>query len=213
MAATTEVLPAGNEWQFSERNAFVGLKPGSRRRDVTQLRGSGNEVVKHIQQRFVLNGWNLVAVVEDSQRVNLRTPPHLLIVFSQPSRVALSRERTYDIDQFIKSEAREAALSTDSSSFRVEQIPIADDPINQVLRGTNFVVEGISARYNVINIDQGAFLQTGVGYFDLDLVTTAQAITSQDRIIEEKMKKIRPLQREKEALLALQSTNPVPLFQ
>lgn len=71
----------------------------------------------------------------------------------------------------------------------------------------------MDAQYNLIRIREGGLLQTGVGYFDIGLVTHAEAISDVDQDIEELMRPVRTMQEKKEALWVLKVPNPVPLFQ
>lgn len=117
MATSTEVLPVGNEWEFSARNDFEGLQPGPRRRENIQPTGLLLDVATHVQERFVVRGWHLVTLVEDLQQLNDRTPPHLMVIFTHTTRIALVDRWPRDIDQFINAGARKAADSRSEDGF------------------------------------------------------------------------------------------------
>lgn len=210
MAATAEVLPAGNEWEFSDRNRDRELRPDPGI-EITQPTGILQELAQHVQERFIVKGWKFAVFIQDLLSDQIRGP-HLIAVFTHPSRVALVAKRTDDIDQFIQPEEFKAYSSTDSDKFFGPILP-AIDPINQILKGTNLVVYGIGARYNEISVKNQVFRQTGVGCFDITLETSQEKLSDIDEQIEEEMKVLRPLQEGRAALLALQFLNPVPLFQ
>lgn len=203
----TEVRPRGNEWKFSTRNGSGDLQPGLGKREITQPTGLLQEVVQHVQERFIREEWQLAALVQDVRNMEGRGP-QLIAIFTHPSRTRLLEDWKPDLKRFIKPELGH----TDDSGFLFWSRFEINDPINQILKGTNLYANGILASYNIISVGQEeGFWQTGVGCFEMSFRTSAREISDVDEQIKFHGESL-PLQERKEALLALQVPKPKRLF-
>ncbi len=209
MVAPAEVLPAGNEWEFSKRNHNLELRPGRGMKEITNPGYPLGEVVQYVRTRFIRDEWQFAALVQ-VRNLRIDGHPHLVAIFTHPSRTESLQAMEVDIGQFIKPEAVATSKNSDREYF-FETFPTTD-PINQILKGTNRLARNIVAGYNGVSVEGRGFWQPGVGFFDIDLWKFDRIIASTDQSIEALMVKVRPLQAEREALLALQSPNPRNLF-
>lgn len=203
-------LPLGNEWEFSAMNYHLELQPG-RGREITQPSNELQELVKHVESRFICKGWQFTSIVGAFPKIN-KGSPELFIIFTSRERVILTDRMTDDINKFIKPEIVSASSSTDRDSY-YGRVPRSDDRMNKILKGTGLVVSNVVGRYNLI-VGEGEriFRQTGVGHLDISLEMVDKAISEKDQELKKLMLKVRPLQEERAILLALQSPNPVRLF-
>jgi len=166
-----EIKPLGNEWEFSDRNAF-GFGPGPNRIEIIQPIGLLQEVIQHVQGRFIRPEWSFAALVQGFGNAD-GSVPSLIAIFTHPSRTDLlpSFPVEDDIRDFIKPEVyKPHPMDTNRSTFWSS--PRLDDPLNQMLRGTNFYTYRLTARYNEVSLGGYVFSQTGVGRFNMSFLTT-----------------------------------------
>ncbi|OGE33618.1 hypothetical protein A3C59_00040 [Candidatus Daviesbacteria bacterium RIFCSPHIGHO2_02_FULL_36_13] len=206
MATLTEAFPAGNEWHLSEKNYKFELRPGRGVEEILPASGRLAEIVQNIQGRFIREDWQFASLLQVSQRAD--DSPHLVAVFTHPARNISVEERKGDIGQFVKVDA-----SIENYEFFNWGFP-AEDPINQILKGTNRAGAGIMAGYNAVEIYENRyFWQPGVGYFDMRFPTVEEHISWENESIEELMVRVRPHLERRATLEALQVSNPRQLFQ
>ena len=202
--AVTE-RPLGNEWEFSERNvdpAFVSVHPGPKITEILQPTGPLQQIVQEVQSRFIKEDWQFTSLLIDLRLAESDEIASLSVVFTHPLRTALvSGVKPMDLD-FIR---QEVALFVGA-----KQLP-PNDPINQILGGT-WVVYETRAAYNIVLINGRSFKQTGVGIFAINLEPLEQRTSYLDERTKKLMEELGSLHEAREALLALQSPNPVQLF-
>ena len=210
MTTTETRTPLGNEWEFSERNDNPCLQPGRGKRQTTQPADLLLAVIQHVQQRFIVDGWQFAAVVQNLSTRHDYTR-HFIAIFTHPSRTDLLESWEPDVRKFIK--PRFARIGLGEDPLRPHHRFRGDDPINDILRAANYIAINMSSGYHGIQVGQKGFWQTGVGIVDISLETYKQRISTDSAQIKGLMKQVTPLQERKAAMAVLLSPSPVPLFQ
>lgn len=206
MAAPTEVLPPGNRWELSARNWKPELQPGPGVTEITEPNGILREVVSYVEKRFIKEDWQFASLVQVPKRVN--DSLHLVAVFTHPLRNILVAGEPGDIGQFVKVDA-----SLENNEWFNSYFP-ADDPINEIIKGTNRAGAGIFAGYNAVWVAEDKYpCQPGVGYFDMRFPTLDEHIAWENQRIDELTGRLTPHLEEKAKLEALKVPNPRQLFQ
>ncbi len=209
MAAPTEVLPAGNEWEFSVRNHHSEYQPGRGRKAIIEPIGVLKDLVVHVQDRFIRDGWQFAAVVSDTRNLD-KAGRHLIPIFTHPDYDTLLWDG--DFSRFIKEGELDIDFKSQHNMPFFGSLKITD-PIQEVLRGANLLAGHIMVGYNEVSSPNGILLQTGVGYFDITFRGVVEEIADRKDRIEKKMTEIKPIQREIAVLEAISVPDPKRLFQ
>ena len=216
MAAPAEILPPGNVWEFSERNYAERLQPGPGKVEIAEPQGRLLEVVHYIQAVFIKPEWRFTSLIQDLGSEDMISTPHLIAIFTHPARTVLV-ESLEDVSLFVNCEG---IKPKNKIRYELDERFSEQDLLNlEVFKDTNCHAQGYWTSFNGIFVDEGfgmgqkgvipgksLVVQTGVGFFDLELLTSEERIA---RLSEE----LDNLQMSRQAMEVLQSPNPVPLFQ
>lgn len=211
-----EVLPPGNQWEFSSRN--WNLHPTEKQREVKEIGKDLQEIITGLQSHFVADGWHFTSVVEHDEGM-------LSLVFVNPLRTATTGESPASPD-FLKPEFW-------GESWILGWV-LPHEPINELLKGTNLCCFEAPCWYNEIlhKEQRGVFVkkpkitrlfQTGVAVIRVSTISideeTAQEnwkidwkIERLTRSIESNQTRLSLLQASRDRLLALKVDNPRKIF-